>query len=418
MKKLPFILTIGAYFFIYTLYNLNSSYDRVVPQLLVLSALNLISFSYLILKYSISDLYNLLREKNIILLYLGFIVVSGISILVANNKAESIITFSTYLTFFFSLISIFLMVKKQKLDIVNIFLLFCLFSLIIDSLYILSTLVQEIIIDGNTFSRSNAYRGFTGNINITAFMLTMKSPVIIYFLFKHQKNKLKVLLLSIILLMVVISIFILLSRGAFIAFAISTFLLVVYFFIKSSNSKFFIPTIYLAIILAGYFISSSLINSEGENVINDRVSSINIDRADDSIDERLRFYSAAVKSISKNPIFGIGIGNWKIETIKYDAKNLEGYRVPNHAHNDFLQVAAESGFLALIFFLGFIFNPFIFYLTNKLYKEPNHVFYLILTMMSVYIIDSMLNFPISRPISHIFLVFMLVVVMKLKSAYD
>ena len=42
-------------------------------------------------------------------------------------------------------------------------------------------------------------------------------------------------------------------------------------------------------------------------------------------------------------ILKIGIGNWKIETIRYDAKNLVGYRVPNHAHNDFLQVAAESG---------------------------------------------------------------------------
>ncbi len=418
MKKLPFILTLGAYFFIYTLYNLNSSYDRVVPQLLVLSVLNLISFSYLILKYSISDLYNLLRKKNIILLYLGFIIVSGLSMLVANNKAESIITFSTYLTFFFSLISVFLIVKKQKLDIVNIFLTFCLCSLIIDSLSILSTLFQDIIIDGNTFSRSNTYRGFTSNINITAFMLTMKSPVIIYFLFKHQKNKLKVLLLAIILLLIVISIFILLSRGAFIAFAISTFLLIIYLFIKSSYSKFFIPIICIPIIILGYFISSSLINSKGTNIINDRVSSINIDRADESINERLRFYSAAVKSISKNPILGIGIGNWKIETIKYEAKNLEGYRVPNHAHNDFLQVAAESGFLALIFFLGFILNPFIFYLTNKLYKEPNHVFYLLLTMMSVYIIDSMLNFPISRPVSHIFLVFMLVVVIKLKDAYD
>ena len=49
---------------------------------------------------------------------------------------------------------------------------------------------------GNTFSRSNTYRGLTANINISAFMLTMKSPVIIYFLFKHQKNRLKVWLLS------------------------------------------------------------------------------------------------------------------------------------------------------------------------------------------------------------------------------
>ena len=209
MKKLPFILTIGAYFFIYTLYNLNSSYDKVVPQLLVLSFLNLTSFSYLILKYSITEIYSLLRKKNIILLYLGFIIISGISILKANNKAESLITFSAYLTFFFSLISIFLIVKKQKLDIINIFLVCCLGSLIIDSLYILSSLVQDIIIDGNTFSRSNRYRGFTGNINVTAFMLTMRSPVIIYFLFKHQKNKLKVCLLTLILLIVVISIFIL-----------------------------------------------------------------------------------------------------------------------------------------------------------------------------------------------------------------
>ena len=416
--KLPFILLVGAYFFIYTLYNFNSSYDRIVPQILVLSSLNLISFSYLILKYSISDLYNLLRKKNIILLYLGFIIVSGISIIMASNKAESLITFSTYLTFFFSLISIFLIVKKEKLDIVNIFLVFCLGSLIIDSVYILSLLVQDIIVDGNAFSRSNLYRGFTANINISAFMLTMKSPVIIYYLFKHQKNKFKVLLLSLILLMVVLSIFILLSRGAFIAFAISTFLLITYFFIKSNIRKFTIPTIYLVTILLGYFISSNLINSKGTNIINERVSSINIDRADESIDERLRFYSAAIKSISKNPIIGIGIGNWKIETIRYDAKNLVGYRVPNHAHNDFLQVAAESGLVALIFFLGFILYPFIFYLKNKLFKESNHILYLILIMMSVYIIDSMLNFPISRPVSHIFLVFVLIVFMKLKEAYD
>ena len=214
------------------MYNLNSSYDRVVPQILVLSFLNLISFSYLILKYSITDLYNLLRKKNIILLYLGFIIVSGISIIIANNKAESLITFSTYLTFFFSLISIFLIVKKQELDIVNIFLVFCLGSVIIDSIYILSSLVQDIIVEGNTFSRSNIYRGFTANINISAFMLTMKSPVIIYFLLKYQKNKLKVWLLSLVLLMVVISIFILLSRGAFIAFAISTFLLITLLFYK------------------------------------------------------------------------------------------------------------------------------------------------------------------------------------------
>ena len=318
----------------------------------------------------------------------------------------------------FSLISIFLIVKKKGLDIVYIFLAFCLGSVIIDSMSILYSLVQDTIVEGNTFSRGNTYRGLTANINISAFMLTMKSPVIIYFLFKYQKNKLKVWLLALVQLMVVISIFVLLSRGAFIAFALTTFLLIVYFFKKTNKRKFFLPTISIAIILAGYFISSGLINSKDTNIINERVSSINVDRTDDSIDERLRFYSAAVKSISKNPIFGIGIGNWKIETIQYDAKNLEGYRVANHAHNDFLQVAAESGLIALLFFLGFLIYPFIFYIKKDLYSESNHIFYLIIIMMSVYFIDSMLNFPISRPVSHIFLVFMLIVFMKLKEAYD
>ena len=418
MNRLPFILLIGAYFFIYTLYNFNGSYDRIVPQILVLSSLNLISFSYLIFKYSISDLYSLLKKEKIILLYLGFIIVSGISIIIANNKAESLIIFSTYLTFFLSLISIFLIVKKKELDIVNIFLVFCLGSVIIDTISILSSLVQDTIVEGNTFSRGNTYRGLTANINISAFMLTMKSPVIIYFLFKHQKNKLKVFLLALVLLIVVISIFILLSRGAFIAFATSTFLLILYFFIKSINRKLFLSSIYLGVILVGYFISSSLINSVDSNIINDRISSINMDRTDNSIDERIRFYFAAVKSISKNPILGIGIGNWKIEGIRFDAKNLEGYRVANHAHNDFLQIAAESGLIALLFYLGFLLFPFIFYLQNKLYSESNHVFYLIIIMMTVYIIDSMLNFPISRPVSHIFLVFILIVFMKLKEAYD
>ena len=91
---------------------------------------------------------------------------------------------------------------------------------------------------------------------------------------------------------------------------------------------------------------------------------------------------------------------------------------PSFQVSQFLQVAAESGLIALLFFLGFILYPYKFYLQNKLYSESNHIFYLIIIMMGVYIIDSMLNFPISRPISHIFLVFMLIVFMKLKEAYD
>ena len=39
--------------------------------------------------------------------------------------------------------------------------------------------------------------------------------------------------------------------------------------------------------------------------------------------------------MSSNPIFGAGLGNWKLKSIDYDAKDIVGYIVPYHAHSDF-----------------------------------------------------------------------------------
>ena len=110
---------------------------------------------------------------------------------------------------------------------------------------------------------------------------------------------------------------------------------------------------------------------------------------------------------------GIGVGNWKIESMKYDAKYAIGYRVPFHAHNDFFQVAAESGIFALIFFILFLFYPFSLFFRNKLYITSDIKHFTFLVMLSVYVLDSMINFPIARPISHIFLLFVLVSLINL-----
>ena len=47
--------------------------------------------------------------------------------------------------------------------------------------------------------------------------------------------------------------------------------------------------------------------------------------------------------IKSNPILGVGLGNWKLKSIEYDAKDIEGYVVPYHAHSDFIQLGAELG---------------------------------------------------------------------------
>ena len=48
-------------------------------------------------------------------------------------------------------------------------------------------------------------------------------------------------------------------------------------------------------------------------------------------------------SLFQNPILGIGMGNWQLESIKADRENIQSYIIPYHVHNDFLELAAEIG---------------------------------------------------------------------------
>ena len=64
-------------------------------------------------------------------------------------------------------------------------------------------------------------------------------------------------------------------------------------------------------------------SSNKSNVVLDRISFINLNNNDESINQRLRYYSAALKSIRMNPILGVGVGNWKFISIKYDSKKCQ-----------------------------------------------------------------------------------------------
>ena len=67
-----------------------------------------------------------------------------------------------------------------------------------------------------------------------------------------------------------------------------------------------------------------------------------------STQQRLRFYKAALNSILDNPVFGIGLGNWKIHATEYDKPFMIDYTVPYHVHNDFLEMIAEIGIIGFI----------------------------------------------------------------------
>jgi O-antigen ligase len=111
--------------------------------------------------------------------------------------------------------------------------------------------------------------------------------------------------------------------------------------------------------------------------------------------------------ILENPLMGIGIGNWKLESIKTDSNNLKGYTVPYHSHNDFLEIGAETGIFGMIAFILLLIYPLIFF-----EKEINIKNLILLFSFIIYIFDSLINFPFARPAN--ILIFLLILAFSYK----
>ncbi len=105
--------------------------------------------------------------------------------------------------------------------------------------------------------------------------------------------------------------------------------------------------------------------------------------------------------MKSNLIFGAGLGNWKLKSIEYDSKDIQGYVVPYHAHSDFIQLGAELGIIGFLLYLGvFLWAVYYVYILirhSDIIIEEKVFLFLLLTSLGVYSIDANLNFPIARP---------------------
>ena len=56
------------------------------------------------------------------------------------------------------------------------------------------------------------------------------------------------------------------------------------------------------------------------------------------------------------------------ESIKYERINMQDYTVPYHVHNDYLEIIAESGLLAVIFYFGPLLI-IVYLITNRFFLQ-------------------------------------------------
>ena len=405
-RALPYIL-IGAYFFSFIIkeWNFNIlAYDRLYPQVFFISLINLISLLYIINNRLTEYIIKKLFSNKLIIAFFIFLIFCLISFLSSNNISESVIVFSTFATFFISLSLIYILSLIIKKNFISYCLILFASASFIESMSVIIGAYDLRFIQNVNIERTLDLRGFAANINISAFSIVYKIPFLMYMLYRLESARLK--WLSYILLISAFSaLFLLLSRGAFIAMTVSVALFMLIYFKRNYVSK---AIILVSIILISSISVQNIFLTENKNQIIDRVSSISIDRSDDSVNERLSYYSHALESIKKNPILGIGIGNWKIKSIEYAGRSMKAYIIPYHVHNDFLQIGAEIGLIGLIFYIFLVIYPILICINQILKKEHNDFHIIVLLVLISYFIDSMLNFPMSRSITHMQLIFTII----------
>lgn len=379
-------------------------YDRLLAQFLYLGIINIFSVTYILNRYKLKDIVLYLGQKKIFILYFGYFLFSVLSILYADNKTESLVTLTQYSNYLISFLIILLLIKYERINFKKVFILLTVITISLESVVILYQVFDLTVVNGKFFSRSNQFSGLAANINISAFSLTMKTPVLYYLInANYLSNKIqKVIVL--LLPFVLIPIFLIQSRGAVLVITLISLISIGYNLFHHKE-KSTIKTIMLSLVFIFSFLFSNYVfNSSPYQNTTERIATLTEGTNDESINERVRFWRHSLEMIKENPITGIGLGNWKFKSIMYDSKNIAGYRIPYHAHNDFLQIGSEIGLFGLCLYLLFIFKPFF----NSMYigiKNKNLLMFTLALIITVYIFDSLINFPIARPISNIYLLF-------------
>jgi O-antigen ligase len=369
--------------------------DIVGPQYLFLSAL---LFIFITFKLFSSEAFKF-RINYSIIFFLLFLIMAFLSMFNSFNLIESIIEVNKhFVTFFFLVITFSIFnINKNYIHTATLTLVGFLF---VETSYILNIFIENYSFE-NPPSRLREFQGLAYNQNIASNSIMCKIPLTLYFLFKAKSKTYEYLLLTLL----AISIFVLLIIGSR-STIYSTYLLLfslIGFFIFSKKQNFLDLNRKLLLkpilIILSVFIFQNILYRNSTSNLQAVNRSLQLD--DYSTNYRLKLWESSLEMLMDYPILGVGIGNWKIMSIKYGKENINQYEVPKHAHNDFFQIMAEAGILGGLFYMLFFISPFYFVITKfKSISTERKRFTILLTFSLVFIgVDYFFNFPRIRPYS-------------------
>jgi O-antigen ligase/Tfp pilus assembly protein PilF len=409
---IPMII-VGLYMAVHFITNVNAI-DVMGPQWLYLSLLDITVVIYI---WARKDLY-----KDVILtifrqlytkLYLSLFVLAGLSIFFAMNQVEAWVCFVRFIITVVAFFNIAVLFLNQR----------GLFRLI--SQLLAAILLVESIQYFNKFfdgiaetplgSLINSLNGNTGNKNIFAASLVIKIPFVLYALYQAKLAERIFHILA--LTLGIATIFMASARSSYVSLFLVSLLFLGFVLVEFRKHKradqLLLQSAYLLLPLLSAFFITQAINTQVTTLqennsgrygsVIGNISSIAL--TNDASSYRFKLWEHAFDYIAENPLMGCGYGNWKLASIPYEKEYIDDLNVPAHAHNDFLEHAAELGLLGGLLYLSLYVCLFFFTIkTLRSTASENTKLIALFSFMAliVYAVDAALNFPIERAIMQVF----------------
>lgn len=413
------IFFIGFYLLLHFVPNFGGV-DVIGSQWLALSLLNLLVLVFILVKkdHYLSAIGHVITAT-ISIVYFALVCWAAASYFYAVNPTEVLVNFArlfnTAIVFFN--VSVLLWKREDNFIIASYFLVFI---LLFESLSTLKVFFAGLYtIDFNELIYS--LKGNTGNKNIMAASLAIKLPFVFYVIFHTQKAFKSIA--SVTLLLSVFCIAIINARATYVSVGACILLVFLFslfmYYMKSERDRnylfnlgYILIPIIIAFLFAQFIVSEALSvdqeNGGGYGTVSDRIATIDI--SNESSSGRIGFWLNALDYVSRNPIFGCGLGNWKLVSIPYVKETTNELIVPYHAHNDFLEMTADLGIPGGILFVALFVILLIYFLrhwtSSATIKLKLMVVFSLLALVP-YFVDAFLNFPAERPATQILFSFIM-----------
>lgn len=430
-NSIVFICLLIAYGLITIITPRMGAFDSNGPKFFTLSVLNIITFTYLFTRKNLQSESNWqfkFFNTKLGLVYSGLLIVSLLSFINAINVVESVLHFTKILTVFSAafLISILFTLDKKMLLYLSVAMVGL---LIIDCITVYSNIIKYITGELETIAE---VKSIYANKNIFASSIFVKTPFALWLMVFRRKE---LQILGIIgTFMAILATFFLSTRSFYLGIFMLTIVLIIFLTVQYQLNRdkynLRLMGIYTIILLASFLIfsisQSFLYPKTNDRYNKDLVSKLSsINEQETSSATRIDAWNRSFMVLKANPILGVGIGNWKIATLKDASQTLHDFTITTKAHSDFVEITTETGIIGGLMFVA-IFIIAGLYFIRYLIKLPNQEIISLLFVPSLglfcYSIDALVNFPQDRPeIQALFAIFvgsLVAVISQVKSPVD